>query len=83
MKYALDFGQKALATIEEELDVKYQLPKMDFLAIDDFLYGAMEDPGLIVYKSSRILGSEDKYNRLLIQGTASIISHELVHQWSV
>lgn len=81
MEYALNFGQKALATIQSELDATYLFPKMDFLAIDDFLYGAMENPGLIIYKSSRILGSEDRYNRKLIQETASIISHELVHQW--
>jgi aminopeptidase N len=41
MKYALEVGKKALKTLEEYVGLNYTLGKMDFIAIDDFLMGAM------------------------------------------
>lgn len=41
MKYALETGNRALSILEDYVDHKYQLEKMDFIAIDDFLMGAM------------------------------------------
>ena len=41
MQYALDTGIRALKVLEEFVGAPYQLTKMDFIAIDDFLMGAM------------------------------------------
>lgn len=41
MRYALDVGGKALEALEEYVGHNYTLGKMDFIAIDDFLMGAM------------------------------------------
>lgn len=41
MKYALDIGRQALKTLETYVGHNYTLKKMDFIAIDDFLMGAM------------------------------------------
>lgn len=41
MKYALDIGRKALKELEAYVGHNYTLSKMDFIAIDDFLMGAM------------------------------------------
>lgn len=41
MQYALDMGAKALQALEEYVGHRYTLGKMDFIAIDDFLMGAM------------------------------------------
>lgn len=41
MEFALDVGRDALKALEEYTGHPYQLDKMDFIAIDDFLYGAM------------------------------------------
>lgn len=41
MQYALETGIEALKALEEYVGHKYQLDKMDFIAIDDFLMGAM------------------------------------------
>ena len=41
MKYALEIGIEALRTLEDFVGHPYQLNKMDFIAIDDFLMGAM------------------------------------------
>lgn len=63
------------------MELSYQLPKMDFIAIDDFSMGAMECWGLISFKSSRLLVKEGFLNRQRIQDISNIISHELVHQF--
>lgn len=41
MQYALETSRKSLQTIEEFIGHPYTLSKMDFIAIDDFLMGAM------------------------------------------
>lgn len=41
MQFALDSGVKALRALEDYIGHKYTLSKMDFIAIDDFLMGAM------------------------------------------
>lgn len=43
MQFALDVGQKALKALEEYIELDYTLGKIDFIAIDDFLMGAMEN----------------------------------------
>jgi aminopeptidase N len=41
MEFALGVGKGAIKALEEYTGHPYQLDKMDFIAIDDFLYGAM------------------------------------------
>jgi aminopeptidase N len=41
MEFALNAGRNALKALEDYTGHPYQLNKMDFIAIDDFLYGAM------------------------------------------
>lgn len=41
MQYALDIGGQALTLLEDYVGHSYSLGKMDFIAIDDFLMGAM------------------------------------------
>lgn len=41
MQYALDNGIAAIQALEEYIGHNYTLKKMDFIAIDDFLMGAM------------------------------------------
>lgn len=41
MRYALDTGAAAIKALEEYIGHNYTLGKMDFIAIDDFLMGAM------------------------------------------
>lgn len=50
-KYALDVGKRSLEELKSYINLPYQLDKMDFIAIDAFLMGAMENWGLITFKS--------------------------------
>lgn len=49
-RYALDFTGDAIGHLEGFFKRPYQLAKLDIVAIDDFLMGAMENWGLITYK---------------------------------
>jgi aminopeptidase N len=41
MQFALEIGRETLKWLEDYTGIPYPLNKMDFVAIDDFLYGAM------------------------------------------
>lgn len=47
--YALDHFNGVRAKLEEYVGRSFQYPKLDMIAIDDFLMGAMENWGLITY----------------------------------
>lgn len=49
-RYALNFTRDAIEYLGIFFKRPYQLNKLDIVAIDDFLMGAMENWGLITYK---------------------------------
>lgn len=48
-EYALSHFNSAREALEEYVGRSFQYPKLDMIAIDDFLMGAMENWGLITY----------------------------------
>ncbi|XP_059611792.1 uncharacterized protein LOC132258481 [Phlebotomus argentipes] len=80
-KYALEHGQRSLRKFEEYFEAPYQLAKMDMVAFDDFLMGAMENWGLITYLSYRLLYDEATVSNKAKQHVTKTITHELAHQW--
>ncbi|XP_055696663.1 aminopeptidase N-like [Lutzomyia longipalpis] len=78
--FALEYTQQVLKELELYLDRKFQYPKMDIIAIDDFLMGAMENWGIITYLSSRVLVN-DKTDEKAKHQVTKTIAHELAHQW--
>lgn len=79
--HAMTVGSKILPHFEEYYGVKYPLPKADMIAIPDFAAGAMENWGLITYRARALLYDDvasGVSNKLYV---ASVVSHELAHQW--
>ena len=57
------------------------MPKLDMAAIPDYSSGATEHWGLITYRETNLIFNElesSSYNQYRV---ASVIAHELVHQW--
>lgn len=62
-------------------ETKYPLPKLDLLAVHAFSHNAMENWGLITYRSTALLFSEATSDPLYRQKVAYVVAHELAHQW--
>ncbi|XP_054628262.1 leucyl-cystinyl aminopeptidase isoform X2 [Dunckerocampus dactyliophorus] len=78
--YALDTASKLLEFYNDFFDIKYPLQKLDLVGIPDFLAGAMENWGLITFRETTLLVGT-KSSPLEKQVVASVIAHELAHQW--
>lgn len=80
-RYALEVAPKILTFFEKYFNIKYPLPKLDLIALPDFSAGAMENWGLVTFREVTMLHDEKISAPLNKQRVASIIAHEIVHQW--
>ena len=80
VKYALEGTEPILTALEEYFGTPYPYEKLDLIAAPDYAFGAMENPGAIVYREYLLLLDE---NSPLRQKRAynGVHSHELAHQW--
>ncbi|KAI9807547.1 MAG: hypothetical protein M1825_005487 [Sarcosagium campestre] len=61
--------------------VDYPLPKVDLLAVHEFSHGAMENWGLITYRTTAVLFDEANSDAKYRNRVAYVVAHELAHQW--
>ncbi|CAM4734208.1 unnamed protein product [Leuciscus chuanchicus] len=80
-QYALNKTGPILRFFEEYYNVSYPLPKSDQIALPDFNAGAMENWGLITYRETALLYDEKISSNGNKERIATIIAHELAHQW--
>lgn len=81
VNYAKYIGPKVLKFYEDYFDIKFPLPKVDMIAIPDFSAGAMENWGLITYRETALLYSPNVSSSSSQHRVASVVAHELAHQW--
>ncbi|XP_055679682.1 aminopeptidase N-like isoform X1 [Lutzomyia longipalpis] len=79
--YALQIGPRLLKYLERFFNLSYPLDKVDMIALPDFSAGAMENFGLITYREATMLFEEGISAISNKQRVATVISHELAHQW--
>ncbi|XP_038123328.1 glutamyl aminopeptidase isoform X2 [Cyprinodon tularosa] len=80
-EYAADTTKIIFDYFEEYFNMSYSISKLDKIAIPDFGTGAMENWGLITYRETNLLYDEKESSSSNKQRVASVIAHELVHQW--
>ena len=80
-KFALDVAARTLVFFTRYFDIPYPLPKMDLVAIPDFGAGAMENWGLVTYRTVYLLFDEQNSSLMTKQRIAYVVGHELAHQW--
>lgn len=80
LDYALKNTDGLLSALEGYFGREYPYEKLDLIAAPEYAFGAMENPGLIVYREYLLLLDE---NAPLAQkrSYARVHSHELAHQW--
>ncbi len=79
-KLPLEYAKKFVAFYQNYFGIDYPLPKLDLLAIPDFAAGAMENWGAITFREARLLVDE-KSSIGTKKDVATVIAHELTHQW--
>ncbi|MDF7682879.1 M1 family metallopeptidase [Lactobacillus sp. ESL0679] len=81
LDFALDIAKRAIEFYEEFYQTKYPLAHSWQLALPDFSAGAMENWGLVTYREAAILLDPDNATVEQKGYVASVITHELAHQW--
>ncbi|KAL9985945.1 hypothetical protein ACROYT_G008402 [Oculina patagonica] len=81
VEYASKITDELFTFYEDYFQIKYALPKSDMIAIPNFLFGAMENWGLITYRDWNLLFKPNVSSSANKQRVAEVVSHELAHQW--
>jgi aminopeptidase N len=80
-KFALENAAKIIDYFSEVFRVDYPLPKADLLAVHEFSHGAMENWGLVTYRTTAVLFDEENSDTKYKNRVAYVVAHELAHQW--
>lgn len=80
LDYALENTDGILSALEGYFGTEYPYEKLDLIAAPEYAFGAMENPGLIVYRESLLL-LDDNAPLSQKRSYARVHSHELAHQW--
>ncbi|XHF99081.1 hypothetical protein AWENTII_002590 [Aspergillus wentii] len=80
-RFALECAHRTVDYFSEVFEVEYPLPKADLLAVHEFAMGAMENWGLVTYRTTAVLFDEGKSDTRYKNRIAYVVAHELAHQW--
>ncbi|ABV86150.1 aminopeptidase N [Shewanella pealeana] len=75
-----NYTQQGLTFFDNYFGIPYPFNKYDQVLVPDFLYGAMENAAAVTFSESRFL-SNSKMTTTEKQRLASVIMHEMAHQW--
>ncbi len=81
LDFALDIAKRALDFFEDYYQTPYPLSHSWQVALPDFSAGAMENWGIITYREAYLLLDPDNTTLETKQRVATVIAHELAHQW--
>ncbi|KAF2746776.1 aminopeptidase-like protein [Sporormia fimetaria CBS 119925] len=80
-RFALDQCHQIVDYFSDVFQIDYPLPKVDLLAVHEFSHGAMENWGLITYRTTAVLFDEKTSADSYRNRVAYVVAHELAHQW--
>jgi aminopeptidase N len=81
LTFPLDIAIRSIDFFEEYFGTNYPLTKCDNVALPDFSSGAMENWGLVTYREIAMLADPKTTSISSKQYAATVIAHELSHQW--
>lgn len=81
LDFSLDIAKRAIEFYEDFYQTPYPLPQSYQLALPDFSAGAMENWGLVTYREAYMLLDPDNTTLNQKRPIATVITHELAHQW--
>lgn len=80
-RFALWHAHKIIDYFSDIFGIEYPLPKSDLLAVHEFAMGAMENWGLVTYRTTAVLFDETSSDARYKNRVAYVVAHELAHQW--
>jgi aminopeptidase N len=80
-KFALETAEYVLGYYDKYFGIKYPYGKLDLIGLPDFSAGAMENTGCITFREVILLIDEKQGSVGLKKTIASVIAHEMAHQW--
>ena len=80
-KFALEVAGDILKYYDNYFGIKYPYGKLDLVGIPDFSAGAMENTGCITFREVLLLIDEKQGSVGLKKTIASVVAHEMAHQW--
>jgi alanyl aminopeptidase len=78
--YVLRETPAIVAALEDYFGLDYPYRKLDFIAVPEFAFGAMENPGLITYRTDLLLVGDDVSGTQAVR-VLGVIAHEVAHIW--
>ena len=78
--FAIRHTPTVLKALEDYFGSSYPYKKLDFVAVPDFAFGAMENVGLVTYRAELLLRGDEAVGGEAAS-TISVIAHELAHMW--
>jgi len=79
--FALEVSEGVLKFYDQYYTIKYPYGKLDHIVFPDFAAGAMENVAAITYRDSALLVDDRTASYDTRQEVASVIAHEMAHQW--
>ena len=80
-KLAAQASVDVLPRLEAYTGIPYPYGKLDHVAVPEFKFGAVENPGMITYKASALLLSPTDNATEKSRRIRSLQAHEVGHQW--
>uniref|UniRef100_A0A158R4C2 Aminopeptidase n=1 Tax=Syphacia muris TaxID=451379 RepID=A0A158R4C2_9BILA len=81
LKNAVSTTVSCLETMTNFTNFKFPMDKSDQLGLPEFVAGAMENYGLIIYKYQYIAFNPKIHTTYSKQAAVRVVCHELAHQW--
>jgi puromycin-sensitive aminopeptidase len=79
--FALRAAEQQVPFFNNYFGIPYPYEKLDIIGVPDFAAGAMENAGAITFRERMLLANEATASAGVLKSVASVISHELAHQW--
>jgi len=79
--FALTAAEQQVAFFNQYFGIKYPFGKLDIVGVPDFAAGAMENAGAITFRERMLLADPERSSVDLRKSIASVIAHEIAHQW--
>ena len=79
--FALSAAEQQVAFFNNYFGIPYPYEKLDIIGVPDFAAGAMENAGAVTFRERMLLVDEATASVAVRKSVASVISHELAHQW--